>query len=431
MSRKIFHLVKVHFDRRRPDIDQAWLNARYEFFLKNTLLSLDAQTYRDWRLWVCCGPGMEETIEPLRKKVYEGARAFFSFLSPTPKVGEHVIHELKKNAAVWEELQASEYVYVTRIDSDDLYSSDALAIAHAVHPYKPGEVEASIFPRGYLHNMQTGEVGIYTNASGPFHTIMIPTRIFLDEEAYNKYPIGDHSVVRSSFPYHVLPEWKFTVNLHGNNFLSTWDYGRTAGPVEKDWTVQRFMDQPVTFEVDDLCDEWDALPQLDKLKKVYPYFKCTAFAIPEKCSLSYLEKCHARKEWLQLAVHGITHVPNEEMRATSPKVLLEYLLHPVKKQILDEYFCKGFRPPGWWINAAQVEALATAGYWVALHVRDERLKKHAPHGWYCCYDSKPHWHGHTHDTCGNWLKEHLHRLRTTWPINQKFSWVSESLYRDS
>jgi len=422
---KIFHLVKIHFDRRRPDIDLAWLERRYAFFAGYTLKSLEAQRFQDFGLWFCCAEGMEDAVHNLKNllpPICKSRRAFFTFPStPKPKPGQHLTYAANFLPEDVQRMRQCDYVYVTRLDSDDLYSKDALEIAHATQPQEFGRVESSIFARGYMHDLRSGKVGVYLNPSSPFHTLMIPMPVFMNEEAYNKLDIGDHSVVGSRWPKQVLPNWKFTVLIHGNNFLTDMNYSSEPKRwIEKNWTVERFMDPPVTFDVDDFADKWNCLDDLDELKRVYPRFQATLFTIPALTSQSLLNEAKKR-EWLELAVHGIKHEPNEEMKYTRGDTLLAYL-----KSLDYSIYTKGFRCPGWFIGEHVFDSCNRAGLWIALHVRDNSDRWKCQHGAYFC-DDRPYMHCHTHQTCNNWLHELLPALKTQWPTDQAFSKVSDSI----
>lgn len=430
----IFHLVKVRFDRRRADITQEWLDNRYRFFVRYTLRSLLEQTTKDWVLWINCDAGMRGMVAELRHLLVDmGVQALWSFGDESPCPAD------LPTTVQFGQLARADYVYVTRIDSDDLYANDALELVQGVIPKVPGEVEASIFRRGYMHELpgvscNQGRVGVYYNPSSPFHTIMYPRDVFIDPELYSQVwnKIGDHSRVESSLYSHPLPHFKFCVLVHGHNFLSTFDYAREdKGPnswVEKGWTLKRFLQQPVVFDVDDFCEVmggisgYQVLEQLDSLRANYPNFKCTLFTIPQRTSKTLLYRA-SRKDYIEIAPHGINHVPNLELKTLSPGKLREGL------QALDySIYRKGFRPPGWYIAREHIEALNQLGMWVGLNYRDApKLGPLCQHGYYVCGDRLPYWHGHTHNVCGNWLQEHLNSLLAKWPAYQAFSHVSDSV----
>lgn len=408
---KIFHVVKVYFDRRKIEITQEWLNTRYKFFQEHTLRSLQAQTV-PYLLWICGDKyvkGMVEELLPILPEncvvTYDHDTSFQ--LEDVP-------------AAYRESLAQADYVYITRIDSDDLYCNNALEAVNELVPQERGKVEAAIFCRGYMHDLTTGRTGVYTNPSSPFHTLLYPTGMFLNQEVYRSTFIGDHSMVARSYPTQRLPDWKFCVLIHGNNFISDFDYGREpAVAFETNWNMEQFLKQSVVFDVDDFCDEWNCLPELSLLKSHYPNFKCTLFTIPTKTSaklLSQVEGC----DWIEIAAHGIKHEPLDEMLKVDYYKLTKFL------EKLPPIYTRGFRPPGWYLTSAVVTACNRAGYWLAMHARDRATGVQCQHGYYCCGERLPYWHGHTHDVCGNWLKKLLPSLLQQWPKNQHFSFVSEA-----
>lgn len=426
---KIKHFIKVHFDRRKPELDQQWFDERYDFFERYTLRSLEAQTFKDWDLWLSFGCGMDEIsckglhLGAMNHHARTGRMVHFTFRNdhdPTPHLREQI--------------GDCDYVYITRVDSDDLYSPDALQIVHDTLPQELGRTEASMFRRGYLHDVRTGETGTYHGSSTPFHTMMVPREVFCDPVRYKALDYGDHSLVNSCYPTTVLPDWRFAVLVHGRNFISDMSYGRERiFGVDRDWSVEGFLRQPVTFDVDDFCDVWNCLPALDRLKEVYKDFRCTLFTIPAKTSKAMILEA-LKRDWIELAWHGITHEPNEELKSPNRDSWLFKKMIEADLLWAKEYFVKGFRPPGWYITAEHVRVLNELGMWVALHRRDERtLGPLCEHGFYV-NDDRLNCHLHTsgegqkaHSVCGNGIDECLPELLTRWPQDQKFAFVSESV----
>lgn len=417
-SLKICHIVKVHFDRRSPKATQDWLNDRYEFFRKWTLHSLKEQTLKDLYLWVHCDPGMETMVGDLRG--YVPKDTVFTFNS----YGASCVNETRSDRGLGKALQSCDYVYVTRIDSDDIYANTALSYVNSLRPQRAGnvEVEAAIFRRGYAYDVRSKRLGVYHNQSSPFHTLLFPKKVFCHPVLYRDLFVGDHSMVNGRYHVQSLPDWQFTVLIHGNNFLSTFDYSRQREePVERGWAPDRFIAQPIVFDVDDFCDEWDCLSDLLQIKEAYPGFRCTLFSIPSKCSKALLTQAKSY-DWIELAVHGINHVPGELLH-TSANDLKSYF-----RSLDYDVFTEGFRPPYWEISSDVIDACNDAGLWVALHERDKtRVGPSCLSGYYACGDRLPYSHHHSHDVCGNWVRSDLPTLLTKWPRSQAFSFVSDSV----
>lgn len=430
---KILHLIKVRFDVRGPQITQEWLERRYNFFVENTCRSLSVQTMSDWVLWIQCQSGMEHKADTLCNTFRDGIRVESN---PDPWSPVPVVVSFGDGALPWtslppEKREGVTHVYVTRIDSDDLFAPDAAETIAGHKPSGTDRVEALLFRRGYLHETQTGRTGVYYSPSPPFHTIIFPVRTFTDAVPYATVwkKIGDHSRVNGTLPCRVLPDYKFTVLVHGNNFISTFDYGREKSAyVPKGWSVERFLRPPVVFDVDDFSDKYGGGKTLDDLlvlKDRYPKFKCTLFTIPARIHYSLLERAR-RYDWIELGVHGWTHEPLEELKTLNPQMLLKYL--DVLPHTDDKPYSKIFRPPGWYITREHVNALNRRSYAVALNRRDvDRLSPYCEHGYYACDDRWPAWHGHTHDVCGNYLNQHLPDLLKKWSPEQDFAFASEAV----
>lgn len=426
---KVIHFVKVRFDKRAPHIDQQWLDTRFDFFINNTLKSLLAQTNKDWILWINCQEGMRDNVKKLVDWLEEHLGIYVLTFGDGP-IKPGLLSSYKYDLQpyhTWEDrLQKSDMVYVTRIDSDDLYSPDALSLARFCLPKEHGKrVEASVFKRGYMYDIRNGKIGVYENHSSPFHTLMIPTELFLDREKYRQFVWsrgGDHSKVYSAFPTQTLPDWKFTVLIHGNNFISDFNYSRNGGYIPAGWSIDNFINPPVVFDVDDFCDRNNCLEELATLKEHYPNFKCTLFTIPAQTSLELLKKAH-KTGYIELCPHGIMHMPNEELKTLKPDFLVE-----TYNKLDTRYYTKGFRPPGWWIQPEHCRALSDKGYWIAIHEKDEgRLRASCTKGYYVCGQRYPYSHHHTHNVCNNWIKQDLLQLLINWPKDQKFAYVSEAV----
>jgi hypothetical protein len=426
---KKFHLIKVRFDRRTERATQEWLNGRYKFFVENTLKSLLNQTFQDWMLWLNFQPGMEEMWEELALLIPDriGSKIIVSYGDTAPRnTSDWSEYHFSKDD--WNRLtdHPSNYVYVTRIDSDDLLSRDAMELVNKLEPKEPNRTEAGIFRRGYMHSTVDGRVGVYYNPSSPFHTLMIPRDVFIEPERYEQlwHRVGEHNMVASSCFVHALPDWKFCVLIHGNNFLSDFNYSKENTPVEGGWNKDIWMNQPVVFDVDDFCDEWgiETLKDMDKLKNVYPNFKATLFTIPRSTSGVLIQEAKKR-DWLELGVHGVTHKPTEELKSLGAQELGSAL-----KRLDYSVYAPVFRPPGWYIDYSHVKVLNSLGLAVALHSRDAKeLGPSCKHGYYICENRTSYEHCHTHNVCNNYLRKLLPGLLSKWKQDQLFSFVSEAV----
>ena len=132
--------------------DDDWVTRRVELYLRYTVPSLARQTDRQFTIWLDCRAGSEGQLQPhIDALLAAGVRVTFD-----------------RGAKLLAELPAAvRQVYVTRIDSDDLYAPDAIALIHRLH----GAAAASQFYRGYVCDLTSGTVRRVALRSPPFYTL--------------------------------------------------------------------------------------------------------------------------------------------------------------------------------------------------------------------------------------------------------------------
>jgi len=176
-----------------------------------------------------------------------------------------------------------------------------------------------------------------------------------------------------------------------------------------------------------------SLAYLYYINSQFPMFKCTLFAIPNRCNPYILEEV-AKHDWIELAVHGWQHDTNYECAEMTKEEALE-LLDNVETAYGD-IFVKGFKAPGWQISDGVYEALLERGYWVADHIYNEdRRPKELP-----AYTLAHPWciHGHTWDIQGvpldqqNGIRQMIEErgLLEKWTPETKFHFISEVIGKE-
>ncbi len=172
----------------------------------------------------------------------------------------------------------------------------------------------------------------------------------------------------------------------------------------------------MVFDWDDAYPGHDALARLYQLRATRPDFRCTLFAIPGRCTPDW---CESLPAWIELAVHGWLHESNYECSQWTRADLARVLDEP----IVVDWFCEGFKAPGWQISDACYAELLDRGWWVAdQHLEDGRR----PPGLRTYFYEDGGWHGHIGNVCGNGIEE-------TWPevvahvqAATEFRWISEA-----
>lgn len=115
--------------------------------------------------------------------------------------------------------------------------------------------------------------------------------------------------------------------------------------------------------ISDQCQSHDCRDMLDKFHYANNNFKVTLFAIPGEMTAELGEWCKANSGWVELAVHGFFHRDNWECE----KMTYDEMEQKVKffQPMLDEYFVKGFKAPGWQISQEVMEWLHDRNWWIA------------------------------------------------------------------
>lgn len=125
----------------------------------------------------------------------------------------------------------------------------------------------------------------------------------------------------------------------------------------------------VVFDSDDFASTSDrnCIEELLHIKKKFPRFKATLFAIPYWQGKDQSNFFHAvlslHKEWIQLGIHGWDHHDNFECSKWDHETAQKY----IKKAWDMGCFEKLFKAPGWQISRDTYSVLKNAGFICADH----------------------------------------------------------------
>lgn len=116
-----------------------------------------------------------------------------------------------------------DWVYLTRIDSDDMFHKNAIELIQSV---EPKEKRALTFDKGYVLNKQTGQVADWNpKTNPPFHTIIFPTEDFFNPILHQIY-YGDyrsHESIPHVFNAIKLPNKKYCYVVNHRNISTYWN----------------------------------------------------------------------------------------------------------------------------------------------------------------------------------------------------------------
>jgi len=191
------------------------------------------------------------------------------------------------------------------------------------------------------------------------------------------------------------------------------------------WILNKTQYQTV-FDLDDFADYAPGVDSLFELKRQYPKLKVTLFGIPSQITdLSW--KVVTKHTWIELAVHGWTHLPNTECEDWTSRQA-HYWLNRAEKMNM---FVKGFRPPGWRINHDVIDVLQKRGYWSSLEPVKARYAAQIGLPNYTPHDDPESVHGHMqvipdeNPYLRNGLEQLINERGLPWDQDTEFKFVSE------
>lgn len=137
---------------------------------------------------------------------------------------EKTFNEFLRNEGLKKVFQEADWIYLTRIDSDDMLHREAIRTIISQFPEKG---KALVFQKGLAYNHLTGELTEWhPNTNPPFHTIIFPKDVFLDAQKYLDYMDGfkSHEDIPKIFDCYQLPDYYYCYVLHGKHISTTWNH---------------------------------------------------------------------------------------------------------------------------------------------------------------------------------------------------------------
>lgn len=182
--------------------------------------------------------------------------------------------------------------------------------------------------------------------------------------------------------------------------------------------------QPYVVDFDDYCDNvMPELEVLDELKKTYPAFQVTLFAIPMRCSEAAIEAVRQRnalETWLHLAPHGWRHTRGECLSWDKNEAIDKISI--ARELGID---MPVFKAPAWLLDEETYEACGELQYAIAAH-RKYRILDTATRE-YIYNGDLYHWnwfegiHGHLTPVSGNYIRDMHADGRLKFDATRKFS----------
>ena len=232
-----------------------WLRARIKIFKQFVVPSLQAQTEKNFTLWISWRP--EERYNGIVKSFQEWLKGtgldvihtfsgvcFYDDKYPDKEARERLVSAV--HGAMIELVNATEgetgceWVLMTIQPSDDCYNINTVKALQTMFKHPDlFPLQAIGFKQGYLMNYQTKELAEWNPAtSPPFYTIKFPRPIFInplehvqftalkhDVEPYKKgCPLPSHEYLKDCLRTGYIDQRGFLVGVHGENISTIWNH---------------------------------------------------------------------------------------------------------------------------------------------------------------------------------------------------------------
>ena len=242
-----------------------WLKNRIKIFKQFVIPSLQAQTSKNFMLWVSWRP--EEKRNPHVKELmayldeisefktvhtFTGL-CFYDDKFPYKEARDRLLQALH-GATNTELLEATtgengyEWVYMTIQPSDDCYHKQAVEFIQKSFQDVPN-IQAMGFSKGYLMNYQSKAIAEWNPVNNPpFYTIKFPRPTFIDPmkhvaytalkhdtEKYKKgTPLPSHEYVKDCLDYGIIDQRGFLVGTHGENISTVFNHPYRGADVSEE-----------------------------------------------------------------------------------------------------------------------------------------------------------------------------------------------------
>lgn len=247
-----------------------WYKHRIEVFKNYTLKSLANQTNKDFFIWMWFRP--EEKDNPLTQEIARaievvGLKYIFTFdglMYYDDKFTDYTVKTKIRNLLmmVWDMWKYKEWksprelwrhtwenknetllsrldlslrqmekeittdyhwVYMTRIDSDDMFHEE---VVNLIQSQQPAKKKALVFDKGFIYNIITGQLGTWEpKTNPPFYTIIFPVNVFFAPWKHVNYygSFTTHEDIPQVFDCTTLDMDKYMVTFHSKHISTAWD----------------------------------------------------------------------------------------------------------------------------------------------------------------------------------------------------------------
>ncbi len=235
MSKKIKHFIYTPFLGTGDfNPDNKWLLYRIRIFKTFTQRSILSQRSKEpirIHQLVSFRPEDENNSaltgfcsDILFTPVFTGLLYYDDRFSDKSEKNRRLVDRLSLLKQLESECADAEWIYWTKLDSDDMLSKTAV---EEIQSQEPGERKVFIYQNGYIYNRETGEMAEWNpNTCPPFYTICFPRDVFFNPQKHLDYMKGwkSHEDTTKIFNPVYMSDRKYCVLVHGKNTTTTWNH---------------------------------------------------------------------------------------------------------------------------------------------------------------------------------------------------------------
>ena len=217
-----------------------WLRNRIQILKQFVIPSLQAQTSKNFILWISVRP--QDRFDPQinRLKEYtEGIKefrtvwthsgvAFWDDKYPDQEARSRLADAVHGSVGELFEVidTSSDFTYMTIQPSDDVYHREFVENIQKMFVSMP-MIQALGFRNGYVMDYKTLELAEWNPETiPPFFTIKFPMPVFIDPPKHLKYigPYKSHEYIADTLKFGFIESRGFIVGTHGSNISTVFDH---------------------------------------------------------------------------------------------------------------------------------------------------------------------------------------------------------------
>lgn len=191
-----------------PRLTKEWIDYRMDIFMNYTCKSLINQTNQSFIGIV--------RYDELSHNLIEEA------LSRYPKLPDNIVFTPSPNRIINKALKNYDYLYLNRIDCDDMYHPTFVQQL-IDFPFYEG-LECILNQHGYIYDSVNNRLGTWFHKSPPFYTLIYKSEDYLNKKYY-KLNRGHTGAILLN--HEIINNKNFIVNVHEKNTMTKFEKSHT------------------------------------------------------------------------------------------------------------------------------------------------------------------------------------------------------------